>query len=159
MKIIKVISGGQTGADISGLVAAKICKIQTGGTAPFGYKTEKGSNFDLRDLFQLTESKSELYIPRTYRNVRVSDMTFWFGSTKSPGFYATTKACEMYKKKWWGITSENKIQDTLDYMNYIFKDKNIILNVAGNRKSKNPDIEDFTYTFMVKFLDAMLKQL
>jgi len=37
-----VISGGQTGADRGGLIAAKALGIPTGGTAPLGYKTEAG---------------------------------------------------------------------------------------------------------------------
>jgi len=37
-----VISGGQTGADRGGLIAAKELGIPTGGTAPLGYKTEAG---------------------------------------------------------------------------------------------------------------------
>jgi hypothetical protein len=41
-KIVKVISGGQTGADQGGLVAARTLKIETGGTAAKGWLTEDG---------------------------------------------------------------------------------------------------------------------
>jgi len=158
MKIVKVISGGQSGADLAGLVAAYMCGIKTGGTAPFGYKTEYGPNLELRDTFKLLESKSELYIPRTYSNVHNSDMTFWFGSTETPGFQTTLKAVRIYKKEWHEIDfNRESILELVDYMHCTFMNKDIILNVAGNRESKNPGISDTTYAFMVKFLSALQK--
>ena len=42
MKIFKIISGGQTGADKGGLIAAKKANIKTGGIAPKGFMTEAG---------------------------------------------------------------------------------------------------------------------
>lgn len=36
--IKKVISGGQTGADQAGLLAARVCGVDVGGTAPKGYQ-------------------------------------------------------------------------------------------------------------------------
>jgi hypothetical protein len=56
MANLKIISGGQTGADIGALKAAKECGFATGGMAPYRYWTEKGSNFDLRDIYSLTEN-------------------------------------------------------------------------------------------------------
>ena len=73
--INKIISGGQTGADIGGLLAAKELNIPTGGTAPKGYRTELGSNFDLCDIFNLSEHSSDKYPPRTAANVKNSDGT------------------------------------------------------------------------------------
>jgi hypothetical protein len=43
----KIISGGQTGADIAGLDAAVLLHIPTGGTVMKGFKTESGPNFEL----------------------------------------------------------------------------------------------------------------
>jgi hypothetical protein len=44
MKTKKVISGGQTGADLTGLEEAHKRGIPTGGTVPKGCRTESGSN-------------------------------------------------------------------------------------------------------------------
>ena len=41
-KTIKVISGGQAGADQGGLAAAYDLQIETGGTAPYKYNTKWG---------------------------------------------------------------------------------------------------------------------
>ena len=51
---IKVISGGQVGADRIGLEEAKKLGFETGGTAPHKYLTSKGSDLSLKD-FGLTE--------------------------------------------------------------------------------------------------------
>jgi Circularly permutated YpsA SLOG family len=39
---MKIISGGQTGADQAGWRAAKACGLETGGWMPKGWKTELG---------------------------------------------------------------------------------------------------------------------
>jgi len=54
----RIISGGQTGADLGGLVGARRIGIETGGTAPRGYKTEKGSQVDALKAFGLIEHTS-----------------------------------------------------------------------------------------------------
>ena len=64
LKLKKVISGGQTGVDRAGLVAASLSKLETGGTAPQGYRTLDGEDYDLRDIFGLTEHWSSAYPPR-----------------------------------------------------------------------------------------------
>jgi len=79
----KVISGGQTGADFAGLMAAKNCGIPTGGTAPKGYRIcnpdgSDGENPDLKQ-FGLIEHESLEYKPRAIKNVQDSDETIWFG--------------------------------------------------------------------------------
>ena len=38
----KIISGGQTGADLGALVGARRVGIETGGTAPKGFRTDRG---------------------------------------------------------------------------------------------------------------------
>ena len=61
----KIISGGQTGADIGGLIGAKRAGIKTGGTAPRGYKTEKGPQIQSLKYLGLVEHPSEHYRHRT----------------------------------------------------------------------------------------------
>ena len=75
MRLRKIISGGQTGADRAGLAAAALLGLETGGTAPQGYRTMEGSDFDLRDTFGLKEHWSSAYPPRTECNVKDSDGT------------------------------------------------------------------------------------
>ena len=81
MIIEKVISGGQTGADRAGLIAAKKCGIQTGGYIPKGFKTELGSEPNLANEFGLVEF-GITYPVRTLANVEQADAT-WILDRKS----------------------------------------------------------------------------
>src|SRR4051812_38794183 len=56
-----VISGGQTGADIGALRAAKALGIATGGYAPLGWRTETGERPSLGIDYGLVESDSADY--------------------------------------------------------------------------------------------------
>ena len=49
----KIISGGQTGADLGGLMAGKDLNIEIGGTAPIGFLTNQGVNLRLGSYFGL----------------------------------------------------------------------------------------------------------
>ncbi|KKL28978.1 hypothetical protein LCGC14_2369790, partial [marine sediment metagenome] len=79
MKLLKVISGGQTGADQGGLEAGKELGLETGGTAPLGWKTEDGPQPELLKGFGLRECTQPGYPVRTRRNVLTSDGTVIFG--------------------------------------------------------------------------------
>jgi len=129
MKLRKVISGGQTGADKTGLIEAKKLGLETGGTAPKGYRTDEGADFSLRDDYGLQESYTYDYAPRTRTNVNDGDVTVWFGKTNSPGYYCTKNACRQYGKELY----ENPSPLQLEYLANTFE----VWNVAGNRKRKN----------------------
>ena len=59
MFIKKVISGGQTGADQGGLMAAWERGIATGGAVPFEYRTNLGPNPILEALgLEVTDAKN-----------------------------------------------------------------------------------------------------
>ncbi|HME98544.1 MAG TPA: putative molybdenum carrier protein, partial [Terriglobia bacterium] len=55
----KIISGGQTGADMGGLLAARELGIETGGMAPKGWLTENGPEEVLLRSFGLSECEEE----------------------------------------------------------------------------------------------------
>ena len=67
-----VISGGQTGADQGGLLAAYDFRLRTGGTAPAGYRTATGPN-PLLEILGLKHGGD--YRFRTQQNIRDSDGT------------------------------------------------------------------------------------
>ena len=131
MKFRKVISGGQTGADKTGLECAKELGLETGGTAPKLYRTETGVDKSLKD-FGLIESKSYDYAPRTRDNVRDADITLWFGNVGSPGFWCTKKAAESYGKPFYINPNAQTLRDLACAYE--------VWNVAGNRASKNPRV-------------------
>lgn len=143
----KIISGGQTGADQGGLLAAKELGLLTGGTAPKGFRTENGANLLLQSLFNLEEDSSFNYVERTYKNVCNSDGTIWFGLTNSPGAKTTFAAIKKYNKPY----LVNPLTSS-DFINWIIKNNISILNVAGNRESKRPGIEQRVKKFIITSL-------
>ena len=85
--MIKIISGGQTGADQGGLLAARDLGWETGGTAPYNWMTEKGPAEALLRSFGLVAGPHDpnTYPIRTALNAKNSDVTIWFGTKNSPG--------------------------------------------------------------------------
>ena len=134
-KITKIISGGQTGADEAGLIFARKNGISTGGVAPRGYKTEKGSNFELRDVYGLLEHASDKYPPRTEDNVKNSDMTVIFSIGGSVGSELTKRLCIKHTKPYMYIECSKKL-NTDEIITTFWKtiekcNKNeIVLNIA-----------------------------
>jgi len=129
----KIISGGQTGADIGGLVAGKLLNLETGGTAPKGWITEDGSNYLLGFLYNLKEG-SPGYVARTKINIADSDATLILGNVNSPGSKLTLDTCEKQGKLYLVNPEPDELRTWLE--NYDIR----TLNVAGNRESKNPGI-------------------
>lgn len=72
LRNLKIISGGQTGADRAALDWAIAAGIPHGGWAPKGRKAEDGR---IPDCYQLLELPSASYRQRTRQNVLDSDGT------------------------------------------------------------------------------------
>ncbi len=162
MKIVKIISGGQTGADIGGLIIAKELGIITGGYAPKGFKTENGSDFKLRDEYNLTElniSGYGGYSERTKLNIRESDITIIFANKNSPGSKLTLDECIKTKKKWIVLRNTENTNDCVDILvkelPLLAKNLNktdLIVNIAGNRESVSPGIQKEVYQILKEFI-------
>lgn len=140
MYLWKVISGGQTGADQGGLAGAEDLGFKTGGWAPRGWRTEKGSMESLLKRYGLVEAASSDYPTRTKKNAKEADGTLWVGNVGSPGYACTKKACT---KPW----IENPTRQSL--LEWVEAHKIGILNVAGNRESTNPGIYQKTRILIV----------
>ena len=133
-KIVKIISGGQTGVDISALEWAKNKKIKTGGIAPKNFRTEKGQNEELKTVYHLNESKHYNYSQRTIQNIENSDGTLIFIFRTSPGSVFTFQECRRLRKNYIINPTPEKF---IKWLNY---NKISILNIAGNRESVAPGI-------------------
>lgn len=137
---MKIISGGQTGADRGGLEAGRELGFETGGWVPKGWLTEIGPDPTLAD-FGCIEHISSQYPPRTKANVFSSDGTVWFGNTESPGYRCTYGAATKYQRNLRWFIENPTPQELREWV----KEHNIlVLNVAGNRESKNPGIRVIT---------------
>jgi hypothetical protein len=134
--IEKVISGGQTGADTGGLLAAHQMNIATGGYVPKGFKTEQGGmGQEWLQSMGLVPTVSSDYGARTRLNVKESDGTALFGNMDSPGSRLTLG---------YTLTSQKPhiVNPTSEELaRWIISKQIRILNVAGNRESHNPGIQ------------------
>ncbi len=151
----KIISGGQTGADQGGLEGAQAIGMETGGWMPRGWRTERGSQPEVAHRFGMHKTKSRSYPPRTLKNVKDSDGTMIVGNPKSRGSMLTSAYCSnemkpilrvMYAKGDLSamVYQVSKLQD------FVSKNKIEVLNVAGNRESTQPGIQEFTKDLIVR---------
>lgn len=154
----KIISGGQTGADIAGLVVAKQMGIPTGGTMPKGFKTLRGPEPDYAILFGIKEHNSQSYIPRTYKNVEDSDGTIRLAyNFNSAGEICTLNAINRYGKIYLDVNLA-KPQEAQEVAKWILENKIKTLNIAGNSESTAPGTYQATKQYLTKVL-VCLEQL
>lgn len=160
--LYKVISGGQTGADYAGLLAARHAGVRTGGTAPANFKTQLGPNPQLAEFGLVAEGD---YHSRTVRNVRDSDGTVLLAHDfQSPGTVLTRRTCFNEDKVLLELDLKLAIQQraagNVDAMNdellelaqklvqFLKRQRIQVLNVAGNREIAGSDFVHQT-TFAV----------
>lgn len=148
MTVRKIISGGQTGADQGGLEAGKELGLETGGTAPYNWKTEKGMEKVLLQSYGLVPGPFDprTYPKRTRKNVQDSDGTVWFGRETSPGGRLTLGTARKEGKPY----CINPSIET--FLQWIEKCQTQVLNIAGNREETNPGIQKRTRDFLVEAL-------
>lgn len=149
MKLRKVVSGGQTGADQAGLRTARATGLEKGGWAPKGWETEDGPAPWLPE-YGLVECPKKGYPARTEANARDSDGTIWFGSTDSSGCKATFAACRRFEKPVF-IVEEEKTRPS-DVRAWLEAHDIAVLNVAGNRESKSPGVGERAQAFLTRVL-------
>ena len=152
-RVRKVVSGGQTGADIGGLLAARELGIETGGVAPQGWWTEEGSRESLLRGFGLVECDEAGYPARTRQNVLQSDGTLLVGSYESGGSAFTNAVAKDADKPVFYIAASPsasiEASQVAAFQEWLEMHRIGILNVAGNRESNNPGIQEFTRRFLL----------
>ena len=151
--VLKIISGGQTGADMSGLMAGRFMMMSIGGTAPKNYMTEEGSNFNLKK-FGVNEHPNANYWDRTLTNVLDADATIIFGDVKSRGSKLTIKYCRRNNKPYKVVSRIGRISDDKkqDMIKWLIENDVQVLNIAGNRESVNKNIGEKTFLYLVRLL-------
>lgn len=162
-----VISGGQTGADIAGLVAAKAYGIKTSGYAPRGFMTTDGPNYLLETEFNLIETNVG-YAGRTKMNIDGSDMTIIVASNiNSSGTALTIRELKRQNKPyvlatyspdvdlhdWTCESSLKKSIDILSTICYNNQNKLVMVNIAGNSALTCPSSYKFTHFFCSRLFE------
>lgn len=162
MTVTCIVSGGQTGADQAGLFAGRELGLMTAGYAPEGWRTEVGPTPWLAD-YNLVESDSADYKVRTRMNVQLADATVIFGR-RSPGSNATEEFCRILRKPCLWLMPETggyRISGIAPlvpsfkaggFKGWLMHSKVTVLNVAGNRESKMPGIQEAVKQFLVRNL-------
>jgi hypothetical protein len=144
-RLEKLVSGAQSGADRAALDVAIRHGFPHGGWCPKGRKAEDGV---IPAQYQLVETPSASYLQRTERNVRDSDGTVIFtitcelsGGSKRTAEFATKhqKPCIHVARR--AATYEDP---ALILQRFVEENGIRILNVAGTRASKEPDVWRFT---------------
>lgn len=154
---MKVISGGQIGADIAGLRAAKRAGLETGGWMTFGYQTLDGPKPEYHDMYGIIDIGSTKYSLRTRYNVRDSDLTIRFAyNFDSPGERCTLKAIQDYNKPHYDVRLElNPLRVDGWHSGFVVsllsEEKINTVNIAGNASSM---IEDFVEQFLLDCFHA-----
>jgi hypothetical protein len=134
-----IISGGQAGADLGGLLAAEVLGIKTGGEAPLGFRTERGRQMILQSRYGLHEGQSHGYSFRTMNNVINSDATIILATDfESKGTLQTINYCRQFNKPM--LLVSFYLRSFIEESIREFVQDIEVLNVAGNRESVSPGI-------------------
>ncbi len=154
---LKIISGGQTGADLAALEAAKLLRIKTGGWMPYKFYTEDGPKKEYAELYGLKDMKpmptiASGYIERTKKNVICSTATVVFKIKSSPGTDKTIGFC--ITGKWINVSINPSYQAT------VFKPVLVLTNCVLNDTDPNSkEYIDDIYSFCQFLLDHKIRVL
>jgi len=138
--IKKIVSGGQTGTDQAALDAAIKYNFSHGGWISKGRKTEDGR---LPDEYQLKEMSTDSYKKRTEQNVIDSHGTVIISHGKlTGGSKLTEKLAEKHLKPCLHIDLNKfpAFMSSSQINTWVILHEIRILNVAGSKASKDPDI-------------------
>lgn len=149
-KVVKIISGGQTGADRAALDFALLQGITHGGWCPRGRVAEDGA---LPDRYLLTPTPLADYNQRTEWNVRDSDATVIFSlhAILTGGSLMTRDFAKSWNKPVIHISRDSMLDPVEDLRIFLKTYHPAILNVAGPRTSKEPEV----YAFVLDVLSRV----
>jgi len=156
MSLKKIISGGQTGADIAGIDAAIVSGLSYGGWLPKGRKTEYGP-LDLR-YTNMTEMPVGGYQEMTEQNVKDSDGTVIFTHGKYTGVSALTSNYAIKHDKpvlHLDLDVVGELTAIESLIEWIYKHNIATLNVAGSRESKDEHIYDDVHSIIKSILNTL----
>jgi predicted Rossmann fold nucleotide-binding protein DprA/Smf involved in DNA uptake len=142
MSIERIVSGGQTGVDRAALDLALELGINAGGWAPKGRMAEDGP---LPERYRMTETPSDDPAQRTEWNVRDSEATLIISDGELNGGSALTAelAARLRRPRFHADLSKKTMTELIDEIGaWLAANHFRVLNIAGPRLSKDPDIYD-----------------
>ncbi len=157
MKIAKIVSGGQTGADRGGWEAALYCQIPIGGWVPRGRKAEDG--FIPAKYTDLRETEAEDYKVRTEANVVDSEATvvFCYGPPTGGSKWTVAFAKKHHRPCLTvdlNTPRDQVVKAVVDWLQTKCPAGDGVLNVAGTRGTKAPSIQQAVMARMVDVISV-----
>lgn len=156
---MRIITGGQTGADQGGLRGARAAGQQTGGWVPKGCRTEDGPAPWLLTGYECQEHALAQYAPRTVANVRMAEALIWIGDTDSPGGRLTLERARLEGVPVLTLSFpatfplEGAIRLVRNWLYHPDRTPRVgVLMVAGNREGLNPGVGAYTEMLMREVL-------
>lgn len=150
-RIIKIISGGQTGADRGALDAAISMRLPHGGWCPKGRLAEDGV---IPSRYGLTETASAQYRVRTEQNVIDSDGTLIiYRGILQGGSELTRRMAVKYAKPHLLVDVLRPLEPSV-IRQWIESENIAVLNVAGPRESSAPGIGEQVRILIRRILSA-----
>jgi hypothetical protein len=149
---IKIISGGQTGADRAALDWAILHRIPHGGWCPKGRLAEDGP---IARRYRLRETPAADYATRTEWNVRDADATVIFSVAKklSGGSRLTAELARRHHRPLLHLSRDATRGDPAKRLLAFLQRHEIkTLNVAGPRASEEPPIARFVRDMLERVL-------
>jgi len=142
-KTLKIVSGGQTGADRAALDFALEHGLRHGGWCPQGRLAEDGA---IDRCYRLQETPSPGYAQRTEWNVRDADATVVFSlhPQLAGGTLLTMEMARRLGKPCLHLTRRGAATPPGERLRQFLVEHNIhVLNVAGPRASTDPGVVKF----------------
>jgi hypothetical protein len=155
-KVLKIISGGQTGVDRAALDVALERHLPCGGWCPKDRLAEDGR---IPDRYPLTECSTDHYPTRTRLNVEHADATLLLLSDPADMAGGTKLthdiAARDTRRPFCFVRMDAAgLDEALGWLRSHAK-PGWVLNVAGPRESKRPGIQGRTVTFLRLLLDRL----
>ena len=142
-EINKIVSGGQSGADRAALDWAIEHGIPHGGWCPKGRRAEDGP---IDGMYRLQQTPSANYVQRTEWNARDSDGTvvFSIGKTLTGGSKKTVALARKHGRPVLHVSVASGVHAVEAALRRFIGEHDIkVLNVAGPRASKEPEVGKF----------------
>lgn len=152
---MKIVSGGQTGVDMTALEFARQNGLAYGGWVPKGRTNEAGR---IPEHFTgLIETGTEKVVERTRRNVVSSDATLIFvDGSASPGTQETAVFAEEAGKPHLIVDVRNGTATCVQKVReWLQTTPASVLNIAGPRASEAPQIGEQVRAILDQTLDLL----
>lgn len=149
-RLVRIISGGQTGVDRAALDAAIAAGVPHGGWCPRGRLAEDGA---IAAHYQLCETQSAKYSIRTRQNVLDSDATLILCRGPLTGGTELTRRIAQHHAKPCLVVDLQCCPDARAVRQWLEAHTVQVLNVAGPRESTQPGIAQEAHHLLLQVLN------